>query len=492
MSARPNATQRLKDLAAQMTPPDGDTSWRIGKTVPEALEAESVQQERVLIGALLQDRDAILSIGGWLRDGAFLDTDCRNAYRAIVQCFEDRVAPDFSTIQHGYAKLGLAKQYDLSFLTELLLEVPFGSHAPFYADNVANLARRRAYVELAQQFSVGAASGDYDFDTAYQKMLGRIEGLRPDKRMPVPYAESIPKFRDTLERLWQNDGTVVRDVVSTGFVKLDRILDDGFACGELIVIAARPSMGKSALMLQLAINGAREELRLRPNAPRWTVIYSAEMSMESLLWRTLAEATGIDIRRLKSGVLADQYKDDVRRMLDLLATLPIAIDDMSGILTGQMLDRARRMSIERPVRMVYFDYIEKAGDWLDGDALKVNEERRVSFISSRMKDMARMLPDCTVVALSQLSRAVEARKAERFVPTLADLRQSGMIEANADRVLLLYREDYYVEKGLLDASPDKQGTCDVILAKNREGETGTFPLLFLPYITAFREMDDTD
>jgi replicative DNA helicase len=461
-----------------------------GQTGSEAFYSASSLQERALIGALLQERDAILEVGTWLLPGAFLDAKCRDAYAAILQCYKDRTPPDIATVYHGYAAIGRAEQYDPAFFAEVIAETPYGVHALQYAENVSDLARRRAYIQLGSRFTQGAFSGNYDFEAAYKSALAEIQGLRPDRRMPVPYSESIPLFEAKMEDRWSAVPEVAyRDYVITGFSELDSALDGGFAPGELIIVAARPSMGKSAFMLQLAHNAARDEMLHNPDNPRWFTIFSAEMSMEALLWRALAEVTGIEISRLKSGSLADSFKSQIRGMLRRMENMPIAIDDMSGITTDQMLDRLNRMSVERPLKAMFFDYMEKAGDGLSGGGM-TNQEARVSAVSSALKHIART-KNIPVIALSQLSRAVESRADRR--PQLSDLRMSGMIEANADRVMFLYREGYYVEKGLIDEpTPGKENTVDIILDKNREGQTGVFPLLFLPHITAFREIEEED
>jgi replicative DNA helicase len=241
-------------------------------------------------------------------------------------------------------------------------------------------------------------------------------------------------------------------------------------------MAGRPGTGKTALGLQIAHNVARRK-------SGHVVIFSAEMSVESLIWRAIAEVTNVPPANVEGGTVPQAVRERILEATEYLATLPVAIDDTGGITTEQMVQRVQRYQKRFPVDLVLFDYLELAGD---KPPRSESEERRVGQISQRMKALARIC-NVPVIVLCQLNRAVEQRR--NRTPTLADLRYSGGIEADADQVLLLYREDYYVSQGLMEPTPGKQGTCDVILAKQRNGTTGTFPIRFYPDIMAFSDID---
>lgn len=436
----------------------------------------AIRQERALIGGLLQDRDAIAAIAEWLRPGAFADPTCRLLYEAILACWHDRVPPDAVTIDHGLRKVGPAAQkIPVTDLIDMMLECPFSVHVEYYARNVASYAKRRVIADLGATMAAGSQVGDdFDYDAAYREAVEQIEMVAPADEQAglVPYADLVPDFQDRIVR--QLAGDEIPTETSTGFRDLDHRLRGGFRPGELILLGARPGMGKTACALQLAHNAAR--------TGKHVLFFSSEMSAESLLWRAAGEISGVSPRAIEDGKppaqIADRYLFATERMVNMT----VAIDDTSGVSTDQLLVRTQRYQRRHDLGLVVFDYLELAGDRVKGDS----EEQRVSAIARRLKHVARVC-DVPVLVLSQLSREVERRAGA--VPKLSDLRYSGALEAHADVVLFLYRRAYYVEQRVLEPDEAKDGIAEVIVAKHRNGPTGTVELRFEPETMKFYEID---
>ena len=244
-----------------------------------------------------------------------------------------------------------------------------------------------------------------------------------------------------------------------------------FLPGDLVIVAGRPGMGKSAFGLQVLHN------IVRAHRDEYCLIFSNEMSRESLLDRAITEVSRVPGELVETGKVPDAVRNRILESTAFLETLPIAIDDTGGVTTDQMLLRIQRFQRRYPVRAVLFDYVELAGDGKHG---RQGEPERINQILRNLKQIA-MATKTVVIALSQLSRNVENRSGEHRKPTLADLRYGG--EAEADRVLMLYRPEYYDET-------DRPGECDVIIAKQRNGETGTYGVRFDKELMTFTDFGD--
>ena len=431
----------------------------------------ATRMERMLIGSCLIDRDAIAGLADWLKPGAFTDTTCRSAYTALLACWQDRVPPDLATIQHGYRANGVA-YLDIPFadLSGMVIECPFASHAPHYAQQVAEAAKRRAIAQLGSRMVQGAYAGSFDPAAAYEAAMAEIETLTPDEEQAIglrSYADLVPEWRDRSIGRWS--GERPERIYPLGFRQLDHALRGGLRPGELCILGGRPGSGKTALGLQMVHNIARASKQAEH-----CLIFSNEMSWESLLTRAVSEVSGVNGQLLTTG----QMPEPVRRKFfdDLLymEKLPVAIDDTGGITTKQMIQRIQRYQRRHNVGPILFDYVELAGD-REGDG----ELERVTEIVRQLKTVARAI-DVPVIALSQLSRAIDSRGDKR--PGLSDLRYSG--EAQADQVMMLYRPEYY-------DPADRPGECDLLLRKHRNGEVGEYTIRFFKELTAFTDMEET-
>jgi replicative DNA helicase len=273
------------------------------------------------------------------------------------------------------------------------------------------------------------------------------------------------------------------DVVRTGLHDLDKaIRGGGWQRGELIILGARPGIGKTALAMQLVKNYARHQVATNPD-PAWTVIFSAEMTATGLMWRALTETTHLTTGQLQDPrTLTEAQLDLVARELQALRALPVKIDDRSAPTTDQMRLTVERLQARHPVRYVVFDYLGLAGD------KHPEETHRYSQIADGLKNLAKSC-DVSVLALAQLNRNVESRGKGEKRPNLSDLRQSGQIEANADVVLGLYRHDYYVQKGMEPDDETLRNVAEVLVLKQRDGGTPIIPIHFTPETTSFHSID---
>lgn len=340
-----------------------------------------------------------------------------------------------------------------------------------YIDMVLDDARTRRAVKAAQGI-IDRVKVDpsIDVEAELAKALAPVtSGVASHKRMAGWNSDTIPEFRQWVEDTWNE--VAEPDYVPSGFKGLDTMLRGGFHKGNLITVGARPGMGKTAFGISLAMNAVRAGYR--------TAFFSAEMTTREVLRRASAEYTGLTTVLIDKRGPAGHDSLEVRRQqyLEKLAnefiTLPLYVDDMTSPTVDYMTERVKKLG---DIDFVIFDYIHLAGDRGPGNG--ESQEARISEISRKLALMAKSL-EVPVVALAQLSRAVEQRQSEEFVPSLSDLRDSGMVEANSHVVLLLYRRRYYVELGRLqdDGNSDRMR---VIVAKNRDGSTGSTELNFDP------------
>jgi replicative DNA helicase len=451
------------------------------------LPPHDLDAERAVLGSLILDRDAIAVAAPIVSRRDFYNQAHGVIFQAIQTLFQRREPADLITLPAELNRLNaLERCGGIGYLADLMTAVPTALYVDHYATHVAEKATKRRLIEAGQTIVRLGYDGLVTGDDAIGQARAAVASVAnaTSGLTGKTYAEAAETLVTEMQSGWENPHGRNGDLVKTGFHALDRALNGagGFERGQLVIVGARPSMGKSAFMLQMAHNFARLENSTNPD-PRWTLIFSSEMTLRALLFRALAEVSGVTVSELKTGYhLSPADKAKVIAHARYMGQLPIWIDDSSRPTTAQMQQRVERFSIDRPVRMVMFDYIEQAGNSGGRDG---NEEKRISKISSDLKHIAKTT-ETTVIALSQLNRDVERRENKR--PKLADLRQSGMIEQDADIVMFLYRDQYYSDRGDMPEDATKAGQCDVILAKQREGEIGTFTLGFEPSLTAFREL----
>lgn len=424
-----------------------------------------IDAERAVLGSLLIDRDAIADVEPILPAADLFTMPAHRAvYRACLDLWHRRVPADMVTVLSQLEAAGVDDVTMLD-LSELFAAVPSAVHAAYYAERVRNAARVRSlqggYADVLDRLRTNP---DLDPVEALSGLIGTImDAGGGQSRGPEPYESLVPAVADRIDR--EQRGEIGRDEVATGFVDLDRTLNGGLKPGELAIVAARPSMGKTAFAYELIRSAALHN--------HTAVLYSAEMTAAAIVRRAMARESGVPLTVIERSQMSDNQRMMYRAATDRMGMMPIHVDDTSGITTDQMLVRTQRLQRAGPVGLVVFDYLELAGDRLGGR--NDSEERRISKVITNLKHLA-MTCHVPVVALSQVSRDVEQRK--NLKPKLSDLRWASTIEQTADKVMFLYRHDYYVAQGAADYDQTLENVCQVIVAKHRNGPTGIVSLRY--------------
>ena len=433
----------------------------VGRSAPWSAEAE-----QAVLGAMLLDQDAALRAAELVDDSMFYREAHRRLFRAMVSLVERRTVIDHITLRDELLRRGeLESAGGLDYLAELVDSVPTAANLEFHARIVRDKAILRRLIET----STGIITEAYDGHSTATELLdiaeSRIfkisqqrgdEGFTRIKEMLWPTMERI----ETLQR----SGKAITGVPS-GFVDLDA-LTSGFQRAELVVVAARPSMGKTAFCLNIAANAAAEQ--------NGVAIFSLEMSKESLVQRMLTATARVDSHRVRQGTLRDSDFTQLARAAGLLQTYQVWIDDTPSITLLEMRSKARRLKIDNDLKLIIVDYLQL----MRSPEYSENRVQEISDISRSLKALAREL-EVPVIALSQLSRASEQRGGERK-PILSDLRDSGAIEQDADLVIFIHRPEYYDRD-----DESKRGLAEIMLAKNRNGPTGDVQLKFTREYTRF-------
>ncbi len=434
---------------------------------PQNLDAEAS-----LLGAILIDSDAIVKIADSIVANDFYDQKHRDIYDAIRQLYEKHSPIDVLTLTDQLRGTGqLDSAGGAAYLTQLTNYVPTASHVEQYASIVSQKALRRRLIKASQEM----VSLGYDEAKSLQEIIESAESTlfevseKHVKQDIVSLETILSESFDRLDELHKDKGKIRG--VPTGFKDLDNILA-GLQRSDLFILAARPSMGKTALALNLAHNVA-----VKAGEP--VLLFSLEMSKEQLVDRMLAMESGVDAWALRTGNLSDQDFEKIGQAMGTLSEAQIYIDDTPGITVSDLRTKARREAHQHPLGLIIVDYLQlmSGGAKFGGDSNRVQE---VSEISRGLKGIAREL-NVPLIALSQLSRSVESRTPQ--IPQLSDLRESGSIEQDADVVAFIYREDYY------NQDSERKGITDLFIRKHRNGPTGGVELYFEKEKQRFRSLD---
>jgi replicative DNA helicase len=428
----------------------------IDRSVPFDLAAE-----RAVLGAILLDRDAILAVSDNLQTEDFYLEKHALVYQAQLACLARRVPPDLATVA---SELRRQEQLDLvggvAFLGEIAAEVPTAVHVGYYAESVTRTATLRRLIEAGGSIAALGFEERQELDQTLDQAEQALFGVTQRKRGAdfVPLSTVVQQYFDRSQRDEEDRA------VPTGINDLDARLNGGLRPGQLALLAARPGVGKSGLAMSIAYE-------LGVNRGRSVGVVSLEMSRDELLQRLVAMHTGVDTRRVEGLV-----KRSDPRMLDALGVLseaPIAIEDTAMLSVMDVRSKARRLATVRPLDLLIVDYLQL----LIGETNAANRVDEVSRISRQLKLLAREL-QCPILALSQLSRAVEQRASK--VPQLSDLRDSGSLEQDADIVIFIYREEA--------GEGGEPGGTELYLAKQRNGPLGVIPVAFDAPTTRFRNV----
>ncbi len=433
-----------------------DSSTQGAKIPPQNLEAEAS-----LLGALLIDTDAIVKVADIVLESDFYDERHKLIYSAIKKLYESHSPVDVLTLANELKNRGdLEKVGGASYLTELTNFVPTAAHVNQYAEIVASKSLRRRLIKASQEITNFGYNEKQDLQGLIEQAESRLFEVSQQhvKQDVISLEQILTESFDRLDELHKDKGTIRG--VPTGYKDLDNILA-GLQRSDLIILAARPSMGKTAMVLNLAHNVAVK-------AGQSVLVFSLEMSKEQLVDRILAKESGVNAWALRTGNLTDRDFEKIGQAMGTLSEAQIFIDDTPSITVSDMRTKARREAHQRPLGLIIVDYLQlmSGGSKFGGDGNRVQE---ISEISRGLKGIAREL-NVPVIALSQLSRSVESRNPQ--IPQLSDLRESGSIEQDADVVAFLYREEYY------NPETDRKNIMDVLIKKHRNGPTGNVELYF--------------
>lgn len=440
---------------------------------PKALiPPQNTDAEASLLGAILIDTDALVKIADRVDSYDFYDEKHRYIFEAITQLYDKHSAIDVLTLSNQMkANTTLETIGGSSYLAELTNFVPTAAHVEQYAEIVAQKALRRRLIKASQDITQLGFNETNDLQDLIEQAETRLfEVSQKHIKQDVTSLETIlGESFDRLDELHKDKGKIRG--IPTGFKDLDSKLA-GFQKADLIVLAARPSMGKTALALNFAHNVA-----LGSKQP--VLMFSLEMSKEQLVDRMLAMESGVDAWALRTGNLTDADFEKIGLAMGTLSEAEIYIDDSPSITVSELRTKARREAHSHELGLIVVDYLQlmSGGAKFGGEGNRVQE---ISEISRGLKSVAREL-NVPVLALSQLSRSVESRSPQ--IPQLADLRESGSIEQDADVVAFIYREDYY------NPETDRRNITDILIKKHRNGPTGAVELYFDKEKQRFRTLD---
>lgn len=437
-------------------------------TSVDRLPPHNIDAEQSVLGSLLIDRDAIIKVASYLRPDDFYIHGNGLIYRAVLDLYNKREPTDFVTLSDELDRREVLDEVGgVTYLSSLLNAVPTSVHVEYYGRIVERQATRRRLIEAGTEIVGIGYQDELEMEDALdeaEKALFDVSQQRQTKDFQ-PIADVIDRYFDQIDYLQQHRGDVVG--VPTGYKDLDQ-MTGGFQKSDLLILAARPSMGKTAFALGIAYGAAVLN-------GRKVGVFSLEMSAEQLVQRLLATETGVDSHRLRLGQIDDDEWDRISRAFGRLSEAEIYIDDGAAASIMDIRSKARRLQAEKGLDMLVIDYLQ-----LMSGKRTENRVQEIGEISRGLKGLAREL-NIPVLALSQLSRAVETRSDHK--PMLSDLRESGTIEQDADIVMFIYRDEKY------DENSDKKGIAEIILAKHRNGPVGSINLRFFERTARFADLE---
>lgn len=434
------------------------------RSIPAAIDAE-----RAVLGSILLDPDAFVKLGRTLQPGDFFRESHGKLYETLQQMNERRDPIDFVTLTEALERRSLLGDIGgPAYLTGLVADIPTALYIDHYARIVADAAARRRLISAAGKIAEIAYEEETDVSEAIDKAEQIVFGIGENRIRNdfKPVRAVMSQVIERIDFLSRNQGQA--SGVPTGFTMLDGMLG-GLQKTDLIILAARPGVGKTSFSTGIGYGAAkRHGLNV--------AFISLEMSSEQLTNRILSMETGIDSHRLKSGKVHDEEWPIVMEAADVVSRCGLFIEDTPAATMADIRTKCRRLHAEHALDLIIVDYLQ---------LIKGSGEQRhleLSQITKALKALAREL-HLPVMVLSQLSRALESRHDKR--PMLSDLRESGAIEEDADVVMFIYRDDYY------DEDTERQNIADIIVAKHRNGSTGTVQLYFRKELTQFRDLEIT-
>ena len=437
---------------------------------PERLPPHNLEAEEAVLGSVLLDREVIGRVSGVLDARDFYRERNGLIYQAMLDLYDRHEPVDYLTLIDELDRTQRLDQTGgATYVAGLLGVVPTPIHAEHYAKIVADCAFMRRLISAGGKIATIGFQNQFEPETALEKSEQILFEIA-SKKANRDFAPLSDILRDYLEQLsLLREGEAIKYGVPSGYADLDKLTAGGFQRSDLVILAARPSMGKTSLGLGIAANAG---LKFKAAS----AIFSLEMSAAQVAARLLSTESGIETTRLRTGNLTEAESRKLGHALGILAETQIYVDDTPGISVTSLRAKTRRLHAEVPLDLVIVDHLQLM---TSGDS-GMNRVQEMSEISRQLKGLAREL-HVPVVALSQLSRAVEQRSPK--IPILSDLRESGSIEQDADVVIFIYRDDYY------NKDSEKQGIADLHIAKHRNGPTGQISLLFNQRTTKFLDLE---
>lgn len=435
----------------------------------ERIPPNNRDAERAALGAALSNVDALADVLDTVTAADFYDAAHREIFSSIYDLASKDKAVDIVSVSDDlYRKGSLEAAGGRAYIAELPLSAPVAANAKEYANIVAEKATLRKLIKTADEIKGNSFDEELDardiLDKAEQGIFDIAQGKQ--KTDYTPLKEVLDENVEIIDRISKSEGKLTG--IPTGFQRLDE-MTNGLQKSDLIILAARPAMGKSAFALNLARNAAKE-------ADASIIIFNLEMPKTQLGLRLLSIESRVEMKKLQSGRLQKDDWQNISVAMDTLADKKIMIDETPGISVMEMKNKCRRLKKAQGLDLVIVDYLQL----MEAEGRSENRQNEISKISRQFKLLAREL-DCPVLLLSQLSREPEKRMDHRPIP--ADLRDSGSIEQDADIIIFLYRDEVYAKE-----ESAKPGICEVNIAKHRNGETGVFDLTFVERYTKFSDV----
>ena len=437
------------------------------------LPPQNIEAEQSVLGSLMLDKDAVLKIADTLRSDDFYRGAHKIIYEAMLELYEAREPIDMLSLSN---RLEEKKQLEMiggiTYLTTIVNSVPTASHITHYADIVRKKNILRNLISASSEISSMSYDERNDLETILNEAEKRIFNIaqKTTRQLFLPMKTALEEAFGRIDRLHKDWGALRG--LSTGFADLDNYLG-GLQRADLIILAARPSLGKTSLALNIAANAAIKEKAS-------VGVFSLEMSNDQIVDRLIAAQANIDLYRLRTGKLSSEGEDNdffrIQEAMGVLSEAPIFIDDAASSTITQMRTMARKLQLEHGLDLIIIDYLQL----MQGTGRSDNRVEIVSEISRSLKGLAREL-NIPILALSQLNRATESREGQ--IPRLSDLRESGSIEQDADIVLFIYREDRVRRES------EKKNIAEIIIAKHRNGPCGKVDLYFNENQVSFKNLE---
>ena len=428
---------------------------------------QSIEAEQSVIGSMIIDKNAIAKVLESLEEEDFYRDGHKVIYKAILEMFRNDMAVDLVTLlEYLKSTEMLERAGGVTYITEVSSSVPSTANLSSYIKIVSDKSTLRKLIKASTTIIEESYNNQSNVESVVdvaEKKIFNIAENRTSKDFES-LGDVLERGFMQIEKLFNNKGEVTG--IPSGFTDLDA-KTSGFQSGDMVLIAARPSMGKTTFALNIA-----EHVALREH--KSVVIFSLEMSKEQLAYKLLCSEANVDMLKLRTGTLDDQDWENIAMASGPLSKAKIYIDDTAGVTVMEMRSKCRRLKMEKGLDLILIDYLQL----MEGEGKNENRQQEIAKISRSLKILAKEL-DCPVVALSQLSRSPELRKDHR--PILSDLRESGSIEQDADIVMFLYRDEYYHDDS------EKKNIGEVIVAKNRHGETGNVELVWFGQVQKFAD-----